>query len=216
MIPFAVFILGYAAFFFLMPEPEFTVPNVVGESLQNSMKLLSKNGLNIRIIAEKDDANLLDNTIITQHPQDAKVRKNQTVYVSVSKRPKARTISSFEGKKLEDVEKVLKKEGLKYKIIKLPSCQPQNNVIAQNPEGDEPIQDNKVIIFTSKSEKKPVIWPNFKGLGLNDVIDVLKNYDITPEIKREEGTTNSIIIDQKPIPGSIVYTDKVKVLFKIG
>ena len=46
----------------------------------------------------------------------------------------------------------------------------------------EPLEKNRLILYISSGNNKPIIWPNFIGIPLQHVIEFFDNYNIEPHI----------------------------------
>lgn len=212
ILPFLFFLAGYLITSSLFHTPTIEIPSVVGKQLDQAFALLSADQLTIQLLDQKEDADLADNTVVSQIPvpgQHAKHR--QTVFLSISKQPAALMAPSFIGKQLIEIEREAHASKLRLKIYFIASVYPVNNCIAQIPMAAEPIPDSTIIVYISKGTSKEIIWPNFKNKPLHQVIDFLAHHNITPQLI--ETPTNqtdeyTIVIDQRPLAGSIISLDE--------
>lgn len=86
LMPFASFLIGYQIINIFKNQNEIIVPNFVGKTLNQAIKVASDNNLNLRISAEKEDSQLPEGTIISQIPNRQKIKPNQSIYLVISKK----------------------------------------------------------------------------------------------------------------------------------
>lgn len=215
--PFISFILGYFTFRLIFSlNKKIKVPAVIGIQIKDAVKILSDNNLNTKIIAEKEDNDLPDGTIITQNPFNIDVKPLQSIYLTISKKAPLKNAPQLEKKEINEITKICKKHGIKYKFYYVPSNQNKNYCVTQYPKANIPLEENKIIVYISNGNKKMVIFPNLKEMDLKYALEFLSLYSIKPKITAEtENSKSQIIKDQRPIPGSIVNLEKVNVQLKV-
>lgn len=207
ILPFIFFFLGYQFLNFFFTVGETDVPIVIGKSLNEGSRILSDSKLNLRILSEKEDADLIEGTIIDQSPINQKIKTNQSVYLIVSRKPKPLQMPELRSKYIEEVQKFFSKEGIKIKIYQIDTDSIQGQCICQFPLTDQTINNN-VILYKSGTNKKPVIFPDFKGMELEKVLSFLKENDLKASVYSNQTAVyqdkNYIVVDQKPISGTII------------
>jgi len=228
IIPFISFLGGYLLLGSLFQPKEFETPAIVGKQLLNAVSVLSDHKLNIRFLAQKEESDLPQGTILSQKPLSGrKIKANQSVYVVISKKPPKIPCPALLGKPLNTLLKELEQKNIRNKSYFLPSNHPKNNCIAQYPCPLTPLKGKNVITYVSDGNKKPVILPDFKHKKIVQVVEFLKKY--APYIKVEMIHSprcelhhmcdqNCIVSDQRPLAGSIVKLDgknPIKVHLKI-
>jgi hypothetical protein len=182
-IPFLSFLLGYFTIQKIFQPKSFNTPSIVGKRLQEAISILSKNQLNIKFISEKEDEGLPHGTILSQKPVPGlKITPNQSVYVTISKKPDRSACPELFKKNIKDILQILKDKNLRNKSYYVPSNLPDNSCVAQYPLPETSIKDTCIITYVSKGNKKPVIFPNFKNKKLPEVLEFLRNYNIKTEI----------------------------------
>lgn len=182
-IPFLSFLLGYFTIQQIFQPKSFNTPAIVGKKLQEAISILSKNQLNIKFISEKEDSDLPHGTILSQKPVPGlKITPNQSVYVTISKKPDRSACPEFFNKNISDITQTLKNKNLRSKSYYVPSNLPNNSCVAQYPSPENSVKDTCVITYISKGNRKPVIFPNFKNKYLPEVLEFLKNNHIKAEI----------------------------------
>jgi beta-lactam-binding protein with PASTA domain len=87
---------------------------------------------------------------------------------------------------------------------------------AQSPQPDEPLEKNRVILYVSSGNNKPIIWPDFIGQSIETVTTLLDMHSIKPYIIDDtiHSHTNKerIVIDQRPLAGTLLTLDEKKPL----
>jgi len=215
IIPFISFLLGYFTINLVFSvNKKITVPSVVGLQFKDAAKNLSEKNLNIRILAEKVDDDLPDGTIITQSPFETEVKHLQSIYLTISKKPDQKLAPDFSRKEIYEINKFTQKNGIKVKSYLVPSNLKKSSCIAQFPKIDEPLEDNRITIYISNGDKKKVIFPDLRGLELQNALEFLNLYSIKPNVIENENKKQKIITEQRPLPGSIVDLDKINVQLK--
>jgi len=182
----------------------------VGKTLPEAVKILSDYNLNARLMAEKEDSDLPDYTIVSQTPrQNAKIKAHQSVFMVLTRQPEKPIAPHLIGETADIIYKKTTPNHIRHKTYPIASHHPTGHCIAQFPRPKEPIEDNLLICYMSTGNKKPVLWPNFKGKTLEIVREFLEEHALTPEIQGSAGKgSEAIVIDQRPLPGSIIDLSK--------
>ena len=210
MIPFACFAAGYFATRSYFAIAQFPVACIEGKSLYEAVTELSNHQLNLKLLRIKKDSDMPHGTIIRQVPAAGQmVKPRQTVFVTVSEQPPLPQAPDMVGKPFEQIEPELRALGIQGKFYAIASAYPKETCIAQYPAAHQPIADN-LTIYLAQPHSKPYILPNFSGMPVQEAIDLLEGYDITPEIvgaKRRSPSKIPFIIDQRPLAGSLIVLD---------
>lgn len=187
------------------------MPAITGKTIQQALSLLSASNLNLRIIKEKEDSAFIPGTILSQKPEAGRsIKSHQTIFVTTSKLPDTLPAPLLTGKILSMVQQDLKNHRMRSKIYYIDSDFPQNICIAQIPPENTPLTERKVILYLSKGEQKPIIFPDFRNKPLKEALNILKEYEIYPQItyadhkEYEPDENNNKIMYQRPLPGSLV------------
>lgn len=223
LLPFISFLAGYFIIQHLFGADQQSTPNIIGKSLQESCELLSEQNLNIRILARKEDPDLPPHTIVSQTPQpNDKIKPHQSVYVVITAQAATNHAPALVGKPLASINDELEKLNLKSIVHLVPSPYPTGTCIAQLPRPGELISKNNITIYCAAENKKPIIWPNFKGKSLGAVKELLETVNITPQIIPHlsfSRTTSQhhldfpdscAVIDQRPRAGTLLNLDANK------
>lgn len=214
LFPFISFLAGYFIIQLLFGAEQKPTPNLIGKTLQESCELLADENLNVRILGRKEDSNLPSHTIVSQTPQpNEKIKPHQSVYVVITSQTKINHAPALVGKPLDAITHELEKLNIKFVMHPVASPYPTNTCIAQLPLPGELIEKNTITIYCAAENKKPVLWPNFKGKNLGAVKELLETVNITPQVLSHYGheiTDASCIIDQRPRAGTLLVLDEAK------
>lgn len=220
-LPFICFIAGYLFLTKLYPVKEIETPNVIGKKLQEACTILSKNNLNVRLIAIKEDPLLPDSTIISQTPLvGQKIKPNQAVFIVSSTQPQKNSAPQYIQKPLNEIEQEIINKNIRAKSYAMPSIVSENSCFAQWPEAGLPLENNKMVLYVAQPMNKPILIPHLKNKSVLAVADFLKTNSIQVDIIHnanaqdddEHTCNNCIIIDQRPLAGSIIAHNAQKPL----
>jgi len=219
ILPFASFIAGYALLSNVYHSKKIETPTLIGKPLNEAVSLASAHGLNVRMLEQREDPELPDDTIIQQNPSPQTISKsNQTIFCVISKKPTI-TAPHLISRQYDSILNELKSSSIHPHCFFLESAYPKNFCFAQSPHAQTPLEQKSMILYISSGQRKPVIFPDLKHKTVEDVIEFLKPYNITPTITHspviENHTCSSdcVITDQRPLPGSIVNVDAEKPLY---
>lgn len=212
IVPFLSFFTGYFLLSFIFPAKTITTPQLVGKTMLEAVSLLSEHNLSLRIIGTKQEEDIAEGTILSQMPTtNSKIKQNQTIQCVISTKTELPKISSFLGKSRDHIESLLNEQKIRYKLFYVTSALPENSCIAQHPAPTSILAANElVIIYLSNGLTNPIIWPNFKGKPVEQVKDFLSLYGLqatgnhTHLLEPQHQCTHCIVIDQRPLPGSII------------
>jgi len=175
----------------------------------------------MKILTQKEEPDLPQGTILSQTPKSgSQIKPNNNIYVVVSKKPYRTTCPYLINTKKDDLTRKLGEKNIRNKSYLVPSNSPANSCIAQFPSPGTFLKKNNIITYLSSGNKKPVLLPNFRNKNLKEILDFLENYNVKTEViytnKYRYGTIHDgsyIVIDQRPLAGSIVTLDKEKQFF---
>lgn len=217
--PFLSFLAGYFLLQKISNVSKLNAPALVGKQLQEAVAVLSDNNLNLRLITQKDDADLPAGTILSQTPSAGQnIKPYQALHVVVSKKPQKKAAPALIYKSAQQIEKILKKDGIRNKSYYQPSNCPRNSCIAQQPATGKPLETNKIVTYISSGNSKPVLLPDFRGKTATEAVDFLKSHHCcNAQISHgSRGGKNHvcdqfcIITHQRPLAGSIINLDDKK------
>ncbi len=214
-LPFLSFVLGYYILSYFFPKNEFVVPNITGRFLQDSVRMLTNKNLSLYFLKELEDPDLPEGVILSQTPVAGQmVTKNQNIFVTISKKPKTLNTPYFLGKKQRQINKDVVKLGIKPNFYWVNSFYFVNGCIAQSPQPNKILDEEKIIIYFSSGDSVFYIVPNLYGCKIETIYDYLDKDKIELDIfyknkkQDSENVKNKYVVDQKPMAGSIVDLNK--------
>jgi len=193
-------------------------PHLVGKQVHTILPIITEHNLNIRLIDQKKKQICQRESFLTKHPAaGTTIKSNQPLFIVTTKKPLALRAPRCIGMNSDELHQQLQLEGIHPRIYHLPHPYPEKICFAQSPQPDEPLEKNKLIIYVSSGNNKPIIWPDFTDIPLQHVINFLDDYHIEPQIindctHREYATDDYIVIDQRPFAGTLVTLDETKPL----
>lgn len=218
MIPFISFSLGYIAIQKLLHIPETTVPHLVGKHVHAILPIITQHNLNIRLIDQKEEPDLPEGIILSQTPiSGANIKQNQPLFIVTTKKPSVTRAPQCIGLNNDELVIQLQTHGIHPRIYYMPHPYPEKICFAQSPHYNEPLEKNKLILYISSGNNKPIIWPDFTNQSLQNVINFLDTYHIQPHIINDCQNicytyTELVVIDQRPFAGTLLTLDECKPL----
>jgi len=219
LLPFLFFIAGYFSLSLIYQQKKVITPSLIGKPIQEALTLASNNGLNIRILEEREDAELPEGTIISQNPRAFTAAKpNQTLFCMISKQPII-IMPHLIGKNEKHALLELQENGIHGRCYTLETNYPKEYCFAQSPSYQTKMEAKNATLYCSSGKPRPVLFPNLKNKSVPDVIEFLKPYGISSSVIHTSSpnqdhicTDSCIISDQRPQPGTIVMLDNKKPL----
>jgi len=215
LVPFIGFLVGYNFTHYFFQRNDLVTPNVIGKNLQSAVALLSQQRLGVRLLAERDDTARPEGTILEQIPQaDQKIRPNQSIFVTVSRRPTPRVAPDLSEKKLPDIEEQIKKMGLDLKVIYLKSNYPKHSCVAQYPLAGHELVTKKITVYLAHGNDQLSIMPDLSNKTLLELEDFFQKNNVEKSVfhAHEVHETHTCgqcrIVDQSPAAGSIIDITK--------
>jgi len=204
--PFFGFLLGYFVTNWLMQKDEVVTPNVIGKSLQESVVILSHNNLSVRLLYEQEDSVLPSGTILDQIPKPyQKVKPNQNVFVTVSKRESLAQVPDLSGHQYNDVVAITTKRGIELSAYFITSNLPKGHAIAQYPQAGALFERKRMTVYFSAAQNTLCVMPSFKDHEVKEVEEFLQALNITIEMQQDNPEAQNLrILDQRPQAGSII------------
>lgn len=220
-IPFLCFLTGYYSMRFIYHTNEIETPSLIGMQLPDAFAMLSAHNLYPRILQEREDSDLPSGTILSQTPAPkTQIKPQQSVFLIISKPaplPRAPLCINASKKTITTQTQARK---IRAKLYQLPSIYPLDHAFAQYPGANQIVNDS-MIIYVSSGTRKPVILPNFKDLTVQEAKGHLAAQPITIQTththpvhsdpsRPPHDCSSCIILDQRPLPGSIIGLDESK------
>jgi len=218
MVPFISFALGYVTIQRIMRIPETITPHLVGKHVHTILPIITQHNLNIRLMDQKEEPDLPEGIILNQTPAaGTSIKQNQPLFIVTTKKPIALRAPQCVGIPCDELDNQLRAHNIHARIYCLPHPYPEKMCFAQSPHHNDPLEKNKLTLYISSGNNKPIIWPNFTHQSLHEVIDFLDIYHIKPQIINDFDylcyTNNQlIVIDQRPFAGTLLTLDEQKPL----
>lgn len=183
LVPFCSFILGYGFTQWMFHVESICTPHLIGKYIHEVLPLLSEHKLNIRLIDQKEEADIPEGIILSQIPQPGKpIKAHQSLFIVTTKKPSAIQAPHCLEKHIDHLLPELQKMGLYPRIYKHAHPYPEGLCFAQSPESDNFLEKNRLILYISAGNNKPVIWPRFIGKSLEEATYFLDEHNIQPYI----------------------------------
>jgi len=218
LIPFIFFLAGYFSLSIIYRPRKLEAPSLIGKPLQEAVAITSTSNLNLRLLEQQEDTELPEGTILSQNPSAHTILKpNQTLFCTVSKRPII-TAPNLVSKNREAAIHKLKNLGIHARCYALESNYPKEYCFAQSPHSQTQLDIKSIIIYFSLELLRPVLFPDLKNKSVCDIIEFLKPYNIAPSIihsptyDQHKCHQSCVIINQRPLPGSLVILNPEKPL----
>lgn len=214
LLPFIFFLGGYFLVAFLVGTPTLETPQCIGKNIQEALALLADYDLNVKLLEQKEDDDIEAGTVIAQNPNfKQKVKPHQTVFLVVSKKKEKIVALKLVGKTVTTITQELKAQNIVHKNYEVPSPYPPDICIAQIPSAGQPLEEHKIITYSAAPAAQEYIFPDVTKNSIKKTISFLQEYGITPQLahvsKQDKNHVckNCIIVEQKPLAGSIVKLD---------
>ena len=189
-------------------RPKIKTPSLVGKHLYEAFATLSNLNLTPRLLDQKEDPDLPEGTIIRQIPLGGQsVKERQTIFLVLSKKPPVLLAPNLMNQFEHNIMKKYSNGSFKLIVSPVESNYPTGQCIGQMPLPGKAIRYNQLIVYISKKENKPVIWPNFIGKAVAEVLEFLELYQIKPHIisyGSHRPSHRQQVIDQRPLAGSLI------------
>lgn len=214
LLPFSFFTIGYMGMRWYVAPVPMNMPSLIGLNAKQALITLSDYFLIPHIVAQKEENNVPQGTILQQNPTPGcKIKKRQSVFLVISTISTPTIMPDYIHKSYAEIQRHSKQENISLHIQYVPHIWPHNTCFSQWPLAGEPLTSQTPCIYISSGHKQPIIWPNFIGHDAEDVITFLHNHHITPDIISHytqadiSSYKGKYITDQRPLPGSCVYND---------
>lgn len=213
--PFIFFLTGYWVVRYFAHREVLYAPAVLGHHIHDAIRVLSSYSLNVRILAEKEDAHLPEGLIISQSPQEGqKIKRHQSVYLVITRKPPKVQAPNLYGLTSSKAEEIAKDGVIKLKLYSLESDNAADTSFAQNVQPGQELADNSLIAYFSTGKTNMRIFPNLKDKPALEAIEFLKDAGMQVNIFHSNSVEDShncsdcIVIDQRPLAGSLIDLKK--------
>jgi serine/threonine-protein kinase len=219
-------ILGLLAFTVLpglLSAKDVKIPDVSGMNLDDAISKLKLKGLEVGDKIEITDEVVKKGNVIKTNPEiGSTVKENSNVTIYISSGKEKYELSSYLGRRYEDVFSLLKNKNFKdiKKIEKNDESDP-GTIISQNyPEGEKVVPDETVLEFEVSKGPEKIILKDLTQYNVNGAQDYASlvglNLDASQE-KYDDKIPAGMVISQSPEKGTTMTKgDKVTVIISKG
>ncbi len=211
LLPFLCFLFGYQFIRFFFTVDTLVMPRLIGRHLQEAVRMLSDQNLNIRIVEEKETTEVPEGTILSQIPLEGqKIKPYQSIFLVLSQRSSTTLAPVMQGLSESEAVQLAHDRQLDIKRYKIFSSEPIDTCIAQIPGKSLPLTSRKIIAYISAGDQPYRLMPDFKHLPISEVTSFLRNYSIEPhifhgyEVGEDHICDRCVVIEQRPFAGTFV------------
>jgi len=193
-------IFGYLTFKALSFSRTVDVPDLYGKSPLESNKLLSDNGLYLKIEGEDYDSAIATGNIIRQDvPAGKKVKERRGIKVVISKGPRVKAVPMIANETITNAESMLLQKGFKIaRLIMVHSdIVEKDKIIAQRPGTEEQVSDMITVLVSLGPYEYIYHCPDFRGMSLEQANLLIRKLNL----KLLTEGSGEMIGSQKPEPG---------------
>jgi len=218
ILPFLSFAVGYYVMQSLLHTPTHITPHLIGKQIHETLDVITQYNLNIRLINQKEEVDLPEGIILNQTPMaGTTIKPNQPLFIVTTKKPLGIKAPCCTQMHIDQLTHMLHTTDINPRIYYLSHAYPEKICFAQSPQPDEFLEKNKLILYVSSGNNKPIVWPDFTTTTLANAIEFLSHYNIEPHIINDSLYKSCTydeynIKDQRPIAGTILTIDKHKPL----
>lgn len=211
VLPFLSFLCGYGFLHYVFQVHFIEMPELVGKTVEQVITTVTELNLNLRLLHYEENADIPVGTILSQIPAGKqKIKPHQSVFLVLAKNPPGHYAPDIRMQASDAVEKQLALSGITAQVCRIPSNYPLGLCIAQTPAAGELLHNDRMIVYLADNGAEKIIWPNFMNKRIEDVAEFLSSHCIVMEIihthrlQSNHECTHCVIVDQRPLPGSII------------
>jgi len=193
------------------PAGEGTVPDLKGKTPQEAQAILDKDPNGFKVVQGQEAVEVtdpkLEGKVAAQNPEvGLKLKKGGTITIQLGKAPEKLNVPNVVGDDLADARQTLEGSGFKVNVEQVDSAKPENQVISQNPTGNnKAAKDSVVTLRVSRGNQFEM--PDLTGLTQKEVENKLRSLGWSGNLNvDEQATTNPAqdkkVITQNPTKGS--------------
>ncbi|MFC4804886.1 Stk1 family PASTA domain-containing Ser/Thr kinase [Filifactor villosus] len=201
----ALFLLKSSSFF--VPKQEIVViPEIVGRTEAEAKALLEEQGLQMNVRGSEKNNKYLPGQITDSDPDvGIKVQKGSIVHVILAEeQTETVLITDFKNRLLSEIEKQYAGK-LKFKVEYIPSNEPTDTVIQQQPEEGTIVDvGSEVMLILSKNKNDiPIPVPNVLGKTLEEAKGLLSDFKVSESYKEDKNKLEGVVLSQNPSEGGM-------------
>lgn len=203
---------------YIFHAPTIITPNCIGRHLHEILPIITEYKLNIRLLDQKEEENIPEGIILSQTPEaNTIIKQHQQLFLVTTKKPPCIKAPDCVGITVDQLISHLNTTNINPRIYYLPHPYPEKICFAQSPQPQQPLEKNKLILYISSGNNRPIVWPDFTRHSLDQVLDFLNQLAIQPHIindalNKELTNAEYIVKDQRPFAGTLITLDEKKPL----
>jgi serine/threonine-protein kinase len=196
-------------------KPQVSIPNVVGETVTNAVKVLTEAGLDAKVANVHSDKP--QNTVVGQSPASGTVVVQGTqVRINVSSGPKPISVPSVIGLQYDDAASQLQKAGFVPARTDVDSELAKGVVVSQSPNGGQTAAKGSTVTLSVSKGPVTSAVPDVTSFQLSDAQAALQSAGFKYQVVLEDTndpTLDGFVISQDPAGGSQAKAGAVVTLF---
>jgi serine/threonine-protein kinase len=186
---------------------EVRVPSVRGLTRAQALRELRRSDLRATV-ARRASANIDAGLAVgTSPPGGESVQRRSNVRLFISSGPEQVTVPNVFGLSLDSATERLDDLGLTYRVNREESDQPEDEVIAQDPEQGATLEPGGTVTLTVAQPAEPVSVPFLTDLSEQSALRALRAEGLRPSVQRrdvEDESQDGVVIEQRPAAGTDV------------
>lgn len=218
------FCAGYGVMSRFMGVSSVTVPPVVGLPLSRALYCLSERQLFGHVIAEQEDADIAEGTVVGQIPGQGTVLKaRQAVGLTIIKKPAVMRAPAWVGQPLADIRAQAHARGIKLKEHVLPGDSTAfSGCYAQYPMPNGDVPDGVVHVYMLSPQADIRLVPSLTALPFGEAERILGEKGVELKIFHLGGSDDQrgrvgqelqVIRAQNPAPGELIDKNKLRRIY---
>ena len=215
-------VVGLIFLFWIIPQqvntPEVAVPNLIGQSYQQAVSLITSSGLAVDSVEKKPSPDFPEGQVIEQEPSaNFKIKVNKPIRLTLSSGSEQVTIPDVTGRLLSDADTLLTDVGLRRGRVaavytnRYPEV---HTVIAQNPRADtlHPYDGEVHLLLSLGIRPKLLRMPDLSLMPIDKARPLLESHGLQvgelmykPHPEIDQG----VIINHRPSAGELLRVGQV-------
>ena len=194
---------------FAIRGSEVTVPNLVGITIQEGMRLASLSELRLKVGSHRFDDQVATDRIISQTPSPySKLKRNRNVRVIVSLGAKKVSVPDLKGESLRASQIALLERGLTVGVVSSVHSESieMDKIISQDPLPQTRLAQSPLVnlLVSTGRKSREYLMPELTGSNLEEVSKILEVSGLklgTVSYQALPGLSKGTIFRQNPPPG---------------
>src|SRR5918996_5439972 len=195
---------GLGALWYVTQEDTKTVPDTVGQTLENAVTELQDAGFRTDISRRNDDSP--EGRVFEQDPAGGEeADEGSAVSIVVSEGPATAEVPDVVDALAEDAREQLEDAGFEVNAVEVFSDRPEGQVVAQNPRGGTEAEEGSTVRINISKGTGRVEVPDFVGQSQEDAREQLANLGLGANpVEVPSSQPAGIVVAQNPRGGSTV------------